>query len=279
MSEPAVRSARFRTPNPHERACGLWVDRMGWQREARLAVPNSRVLGLYAFVAVEEGVGEMVTTRHGRFSVVTGDVMLVLPEEPTGYHPTGSGWLQRWIVWGGPAATALGSLAGLATLRPVVGRAGDAVARAYLQLRDRMADESLEAAIERDAAVRAMVAQVLGVARRGGLSEAQSGALDRVLALIDHEPETSLSLPTLARCAGLSETHLRRLFVARMGVAPHAFITARRIGRAKALLAEGMRTSDVAEACGFDDVGYFRRVFRQVTGGTPGRWRAGAGAT
>jgi AraC-like DNA-binding protein len=179
------------------------------------------------------------------------------------------------VVWGGPAAAALDRLCGLAALGPVVHRAAAEVTHAYAQLRDRMADESLAAGVERDAIVRGMVARLLACSRRVGLSDAQCGALDRVVAFIQREHCNAPTLAALARHAGMSETHLRRLFAARMGMSPHAYITTQRIARAKALLAEGLRTRAVAEACGFADVFYFMRVFRQVTGCTPVAWSQG----
>lgn len=276
IMEAVTRSERYRSPNAHERACGMWVDRIGWRREGLPSQPPAmRILGLYAIVAVEEGTGVLLRSGRPATEVAAGDTLIVWPDEPAAYHATGGGWCQRWVVWGGPAARGFERLCDLPSLGHVVRGAAQAVQHAYTQLRDALADESLAGAIGREAQIRTMVAQVLAESQRAGLSNTRCDAVDRVAARIREHRGSAPSLPELARLAGMSETHLRRLFAARMGMPPHAYIVVQRIARAKTLLADGLRAREVAEACGFRDEFYFMRVFKRVTGCTPGEWRNG----
>jgi transcriptional regulator GlxA family with amidase domain len=63
----------------------------------------------------------------------------------------------------------------------------------------------------------------------------------------------------------------RRVF----GTTPHAYLTAIRLERARALLAAGMRSADVWSATGFVDQAHFSRWFKRRYGITPAAY-AGA---
>ena len=57
---------------------------------------------------------------------------------------------------------------------------------------------------------------------------------------------------------------------------PHAYQIQLRILRAKQLLAEGVRPSEVASLAGFCDQSLLNRHFRRIAGTTPGRYARGA---
>ncbi|HEY3317115.1 MAG TPA: methylated-DNA--[protein]-cysteine S-methyltransferase [Coriobacteriia bacterium] len=83
-------------------------------------------------------------------------------------------------------------------------------------------------------------------------------------------------LAELARAVHVSPSHLRRLFVERIGVSPHAYADARRAERLRALLAGGI---GVAEAIGEACFGSPSRVYErtdELLGMTPAKLRRGA---
>ena len=96
----------------------------------------------------------------------------------------------------------------------------------------------------------------------------------RVAELIEARLAEALTLEVLADAAGLSTFHFAKMFKASFGLAPHRYVTERRIARAKGLLEEG-RTSlaGIALACGFASQSHFTRRFAQATGLTPAAWR------
>ena len=63
--------------------------------------------------------------------------------------------------------------------------------------------------------------------------------LERVTEFIDTHLGTDLSIEALAEQAHLSPFHFARAFKSATGAAPHRYLIERRVGRAKALLAEG----------------------------------------
>jgi len=84
-----------------------------------------------------------------------------------------------------------------------------------------------------------------------------------------------LTLPLLAAELGMSARNLTRLFVARTGMTPHAFIEAARIDIARNLLeGTGLPLKTVAHRCGFVTVDRMRVLFQQRLGVSPAQYRA-----
>lgn len=106
---------------------------------------------------------------------------------------------------------------------------------------------------------------------RGGLSPAQlRKAKDRLMA----DLSARVGLDELARACGLSRSYFAHAFKATTGVAPHQWLTRRRIERAKELLLKSSKSvEEVALECGFVDQSHFTRAFSRIAGMTPGRWR------
>jgi AraC-like DNA-binding protein len=99
--------------------------------------------------------------------------------------------------------------------------------------------------------------------------------VDDVMAIIDEHLDQPPSLGELARRVDLSPRHLVRRFETLCGCSPHDYITARRLGRARELLAQGsMNVTRAAEALGFPSIHTFSRWFRRETGLTPAEFRA-----
>ena len=107
------------------------------------------------------------------------------------------------------------------------------------------------------------------------------GALDprrfrRVRDFIEAHLAEDLSIEMLANEACLSPFHFARAFKAASGTAPHAYLTERRIEKAKFLIAESRTPlAEIASLCGFSSQAYFTTWFKRITGATPGTYREG----
>jgi AraC family transcriptional regulator len=102
---------------------------------------------------------------------------------------------------------------------------------------------------------------------------------DRLRRVLDHIEDAledgDLSLAELAAVARLSPFHFSRAFKAASGQAPHQFVLARRVERAKALLARpDLALAEIAYRAGFASQAHFSTAFRRATGTTPARYRA-----
>lgn len=85
----------------------------------------------------------------------------------------------------------------------------------------------------------------------------------------------TISADDLAESVGMSSRTFLRRFKAATGRLPGAYLQAVRVETAKAIL-ERDRTSvqSVASAVGYDDVSFFRTLFKRATGMTPAEYRA-----
>ncbi|MBQ7799826.1 MAG: helix-turn-helix domain-containing protein [Oscillospiraceae bacterium] len=76
--------------------------------------------------------------------------------------------------------------------------------------------------------------------------------------------------------SGYAEDYIRTKFKDKTGLSPIAFLTNVRITHAKKLFeiySNSISVSQAAEKCGFDDLIYFSKRFKQVVGVSPDRYR------
>jgi transcriptional regulator GlxA family with amidase domain len=79
----------------------------------------------------------------------------------------------------------------------------------------------------------------------------------------------------LAGVSGVSEAHFARSFRDAFGLPPHRYLLTRRIERAKTLLRDtDLPIIEIAFETGWNSLGTFGRVFRDITGESPGTLRA-----
>jgi AraC-like DNA-binding protein len=76
---------------------------------------------------------------------------------------------------------------------------------------------------------------------------------------------------------GASPAHLVRSFTRTFGIAPHRYVTARRVDAARRRLLDGEPIASVAVGVGFYDQAHFTRQFRRHVGTSPGRYARSAG--
>ena len=78
----------------------------------------------------------------------------------------------------------------------------------------------------------------------------------------------------MARLSPRAITGKRRQFKRYMGMSPHQYHLRERMSLAQELLREpNLSVSDVADVLGFEDRGYFTRVFKSRFGCSPEHWR------
>ncbi len=83
------------------------------------------------------------------------------------------------------------------------------------------------------------------------------------------------SIPRLAQVSAVSAAHFARSFKDAFGVPPHRYLLSRRIERAVALLHDtDLSITQVAFQTGWKSLGTFGRIFRDITGESPGSLRA-----
>lgn len=98
--------------------------------------------------------------------------------------------------------------------------------------------------------------------------------LKRVIDFIEANLQESIGLDDLARAAGLSANHFLRVFKLATGETPYHFLRARRLERARQMLADdAMPLAELALECGFANQAHFTAAFSREVGISPGRYR------
>jgi AraC-like DNA-binding protein len=91
---------------------------------------------------------------------------------------------------------------------------------------------------------------------------------------IEANVAASITLQDLAATAGLSTSHLARVFKRSEGVTPHRYLVNCRLREAVQLLAEtDLALREIAVATGFTDQSHFCRQFKKYVGTTPSSYR------
>ena len=84
-----------------------------------------------------------------------------------------------------------------------------------------------------------------------------------------------LNLDDLAFFTGLSLSPFKRKFSTVYGTSPNKYITSKRLEKAQTLLrTSDLRISEVAYDCGFNDLGYFSKSFKNYYNLSPSDYRS-----
>lgn len=113
---------------------------------------------------------------------------------------------------------------------------------------------------------------------RYGIKDKDNQQTDTLIAdvtgFIRQNYASELSLSSLSRQFGISESSLSRRFKSEFGIGLWEFITQVRIFNAESILLEDkMTVTKAAELCGFSDSNYFATVFKKAKGITPLKYK------
>ncbi|MFN3986623.1 MAG: AraC family ligand binding domain-containing protein [Rhodocyclaceae bacterium] len=224
---------------------------------------------------IEAGV-ERFRYRGGAHLADAGTLVFLNPDEPhTGEAGATGGWRYRMLYLD---ANAFSPLLGRSAYFPVPTVRDPQAARrlATALTRIEQADEPLAA----QQALLDLIDDV--VVRHAQACEVRAPADGRarfrqLLEYIEAHLDQPLDLGRLAGLSGLSMHHFARSFAAAMHLSPHRYVQARRLLRAKHLLAARRPASEVAAEVGLTDQSHLTRWFRQTYGVTPAQYQAQLG--
>lgn len=226
-----------------------------------------RRLSTHALVFVTEGSGQFVGEDGRRRRVQAPSVMWLFPGVPHDYGPDRQGWREHWVLFEGTSARALQSVGAWSPVVPVApARLGlhERIAPSFAKLRALLAMPNDRAAL----IAATTTHHLIGIA-----AESVVSARDRAESVIEAMAGSAfvqLSVADRARQFGLTEDALRNHVLEATGLSPHEFIIQIRLSQAQVLLAEtSMSVSAVGRQVGYDDPGYFSRLFRSRVGVAP----------
>jgi AraC family transcriptional regulator len=175
--------------------------------------------------------------------------------------------------------SALPETAGQAAFEPILGRRIPRLAHLIGLIEAELMRPGLGTELMIEGLLRALAGMVAG--RDEARHEAECARiylaparLKRVIEFIEAHLDQHIGLDDLAATAGLSANHFLRVFKLSTGETPYHFLRARRIERARTLLAHGdLPLAQLALECGFANQAHFTAAFSRELGISPGRYR------
>jgi two-component system response regulator YesN len=112
-----------------------------------------------------------------------------------------------------------------------------------------------------------------GQAGRQGDGEESPGFIDDALAWIKAHLTEDITMAQAANYVSVNYSYFSGKFKKHTGIHFNEYLKRRRIALAMQFLAEGnYRVYEAAEKCGYRDVKYFFRQFKEIAGISPGKW-------
>jgi len=101
--------------------------------------------------------------------------------------------------------------------------------------------------------------------------------LSKALSAIHKEPQVDWKIQGLAKLAGMSRARFAERFTGAVGMPPASYLTAWRLIKARAMLADSdLSMDEIAARCGYASVPSFSRRFKKVFDVGPGAYRRAA---
>ena len=102
----------------------------------------------------------------------------------------------------------------------------------------------------------------------------QDQRIERIINYVRTHINEKIDIEHLAEFSNLSKDHLIRTFKKEMKTTPLSYVNQKKIERAQVRLAtESTLVKEIAFQLGFEDQGYFNRIFKKFTGTTPNLYR------
>jgi AraC-like DNA-binding protein len=227
----------------------------------------------WTLLIVDSGAVSYDLERHPHLAVEQV-VTLLPPFVPhNGRSATARGFRKRVVYLD---AAVLGEhLIGHAVDDPVI--ADPILRRAVAGLHDALVRPGAEFAAEGRLAL--VGERLRGHLHDGGLRTPPAGGArlaHQLRDLLDARRVEGITLAEAAATLHAHPAHLVRTFTAAFGMAPHRYLTSRRVDHARALLLAGLPAREVAPAVGFYDQSHLTRHFSRIVGLPPGAYARSA---
>jgi AraC-like DNA-binding protein/mannose-6-phosphate isomerase-like protein (cupin superfamily) len=227
---------------------------------------------------VVEGEVEMNTLEE-TYLVKPGDVMLHPPQEAFSEYARGAGQHEVVFfdvrVW---PETDLFNLYPISPVVPLAGRPG--FSTLFAQLLQVWETDSTFRDLNASGLIVVLLAELLecwAIAGQNSRKSLYVGSKDRFIPAINYMAKNlhqKICREQLAAMVHLNPSYFDRIFAESYGIAPLQMLRKMRLQQARQLLENTDKSlGEIANACGFEDISYFCRIFRHQLDQTPGQYR------
>jgi len=107
-----------------------------------------------------------------------------------------------------------------------------------------------------------------------GQSIDRMNGFSRVISFMEQNIDRDLTIPELAKLAGMSQNEFSASFREAFGIPPKQYLTRRRVDASRVLLMkDGMSIKEIAAKVGYGNEFFFYRIFKKCVGITPDAYR------
>lgn len=223
-----------------------------------------------------------VSSGKGRFSngsvnyeLSAGDLFLIVPSKIVSYcADEEEPWEYYWVGFNGTDAERLVRMTGVSEVNPILHYPdNDKIKKAILKIYEAKGSTVRD---ETRMIGRLYLFLSLLMECAGAEDETSSGGfeyIEKSLRYIQYNYSREINVDDIAASAGLSRSHLYRMFVKHLSMPPNEFVSRFRINQACMLLREQhLSVCEAAYSCGFNDQLYFSRIFKKYKGVPPSKY-------
>lgn len=223
-----------------------------------------------------------ITSGHGVFScdgknypLSAGDGFLVIPSHVASYiADENDPWEYCWVGFNGSDAKRLMSQTGLLQTGPVFHYEKDSRFQELLMNICNSSGSSPGAEAKMESGLLLFLAELM---EQFGTQAAEHTSgyeyVQKAIKFIDYNYSSSIDINDVAASAGISRSHLYRLFMQHISMPPNEYLMRYRINKSAELLENSnLSVGEVAYSTGFSDQLYFSRVFKKYMGTPPSRY-------
>lgn len=259
---------------PYFDSLGLAVYNCGLQRCGAGHSWGPAVRDHYLIHYIKSGRG-VFDDGNKKYELSAGDGFLMVPSRIAYYVADNENpWEYCWVGFNGTDAQRLISQTGLSYEQPVFHYdKDDALYRQLMQIYEvtgsRPSDEArMQACLLNFLAMLMENRTETETRRKSGYEYVKSS-----IRFIDYNYSRSIDVDDIAANAGISRSHLYRLFMQHISMPPNEYLTRYRINKAALLLkSHNLSVGEAAYSTGFSDQLYFSRVFKKYKGVPPSRY-------
>lgn len=225
----------------------------------------------YLIHFIAEGAGKF-TCRSKTYYLSEGDGFFVEPGEMAFYQADNENpWKYYWVGFSGIDASRLIGAAGISSSSPIFKCDNIPETISLFKSIYNSKGNNLHNELSMTAGLYDLFAKLIKNSNMpDGRKQQNRNYVEMAIKFVEHNFSRPISVTDIADNAGISRSHLYRLFVQQIGMTPNEYLVKYRIDIACKLLSENrINISEAACSSGFSDPLYFSRVFKKIKKVTP----------